>query len=58
MVVTRKNDAAATVVTFILNPEMMNAINRAQNMPFFRYYFFGAVFFNTMFFVDSTIRIL
>lgn len=34
MVVARKNDAAATLVTIILNPEVMYATNRAQNIPF------------------------
>jgi len=48
MVVALKNDAAATLVTFILNPEMMYAINRTQKVPFF----------GTMFFVESKIRIL
>jgi hypothetical protein len=37
MAVARKNDAAATLVTFIPNPEMMYAINRAQKCTFFRY---------------------
>jgi len=49
MVVALKNVAAATLVTFILNPEMMYAVNRAQKCAFF---------FGTMFLVESKIRIL